>query len=145
MKFTKILPPYTGGTGAIGLLILRIAAGSAMMIHGTSKIQAPFSWMGANSSVPPIFQAAAALSEFGGGLALILGLLTPLAALGIIATMTTAYLMMHRGDAFVATKPGQSSIEILVLHLTIAIMLLLNGPGKLSLDALLFKKFARKS
>ena len=55
------------------------------------------------STVPPILQALAAWSEFGGGLALILGVLTPLAALSIAGTMAGAIWLVHfpRADPFV--------------------------------------------
>ena len=55
--------------------------------------------------------ALAALSEFGGGLAYILGLLTPLAALGILSTMTVAFTKhaFERGDPFVAMTGGPAS------------------------------------
>ena len=62
-----------------------------MTMHGWSKIQNPFGWM-QGAPVPGFLQALAALSEFGGGLALIVGLLTPFACLGIMSTMFVACL-----------------------------------------------------
>src|SRR5687767_250152 len=73
-----------------GLLVLRVVAGLAFMFHGYGKIQNPFGWMGPNATIPGIFQALAAISEFGGGLAWILGLVTPLASFGLACTMTVA-------------------------------------------------------
>jgi len=64
------------------LLLLRIVSGCAFAIHGWGKIQDPFHWMGSESSIPGVLQGLAALSEFGGGLAWAVGLLTRLAALG---------------------------------------------------------------
>ncbi len=58
---------------SLGLLALRLLAGVALMHHGWSKIQNPFGWMGPTATVPGFLQALAALSEFGGGLALALG------------------------------------------------------------------------
>jgi putative oxidoreductase len=49
--------------------------GTAFLFHGWSKIQNPFGWMGPQSCMPGILLALAALSEFGGGLALIVGFL----------------------------------------------------------------------
>ena len=77
---SRLFGPFITGPGAVGLLVLRLVAGSALMLHGWPKIQNPFGWMPPQSPVPGILQALAALSEFGGGLALILGLLTPIAA-----------------------------------------------------------------
>jgi putative oxidoreductase len=135
---------YAGGVsgpGSVGLLLLRVVMGAAFMFHGWPKVQHPLVWMDAHgaSGMPPILQAAAAVSEFGGGLALILGLLTPLAALGLACTMAVALGMVHlrMGHAFVAA-PGQPSYELAAVYLAAAILFGLVGPGKFSLDAFLF-------
>jgi len=90
------------------------------------------------SAPPGPIQALAAVAEFGGGIALILGLLTPLAAILIGGTMTVAIVQFHlpRGDPFV--NPGGSSWEPAAGYLAQMIMFLLVGPGILSVDALLF-------
>ena len=139
----RLYGPFTGGPGAVGLLVLRLIAGSAMMLHGWAKIQNPFAWMGAGAPVPGLLQALAAVSEFGGGLAWILGLLTPIASLGVLFTMLGAIFMAHvpKGDPFVP-PPGWKggSYELAAAYLGVAVMLMLVGPGRLSLDALLFRK-----
>ena len=61
---------------------------------------------GPDADVPGIFQALAAVSEFGGGLAWMLGALMPLFSLGISCTMAVA-IYMHiivRGDPFVGSN-----------------------------------------
>lgn len=130
-----------GCRGSVGLLLLRVVMGAAFMFHGWPKIQNASAWMDAHGSsgMPPFLQAAAAVSEFGGGLALILGLLTPLAALGLACTMAVAIGMVHlrMGHSFVAA-PGQPSYELAAVYLAAAILFLLAGPGKYSLDGLLF-------
>lgn len=118
---------------------MRVIVGYAFMLHGWGKIQNPMSWMGAESPVPGIFQALAALSEFGGGLALILGLLTRLGSLGIAFTMSVAVLM-HRfawGDPFVNLKGG-SSYELATVYLLIALLFVIGGAGRYSLDRKIF-------
>jgi putative oxidoreductase len=69
-----------------------------------------------------------------------LGLLTPLASFLIACTMAVAAFMVHipAGDPFVAFKKGQGSYEPALGYLAIAIALLLAGPGRLSLDWVLF-------
>jgi len=126
---------------SIGLLLLRFVVGLAFMHHGWGKIQNAFGWMGPDAGVPGFLQALAALSEFGGGLAWILGLLTPLASLGLAFTMAGA-AGMH---AFMLKDPfvnptGGSSYELATVYLVIALLLLLAGPGRFSLDHLIFKK-----
>lgn len=131
--------PQNPGLVDIALLLLRTVAGLAFMFHGWSKIQNPFGWMGPDSFAPGLFQALAALAEFGGGLAWILGLLTPVASLGIAATMGVAFWFhaVMRGDPFVASGGG-GSYELAALYLCIALLLLAVGPGRISLDRALF-------
>lgn len=131
-------PSYTDNRISLGLLFLRIVAGAGMMFHGWKKIQNPMGWMGADSGTPAIFQALAAISEFGGGAALVLGLLTPLAAFGIAATMVVAASKhIGKGDPFFG-KGG--SWELAAIYLAIAVLLMLTEAGKFSLDHMLFKK-----
>lgn len=135
----RLYADFVTGSGAVGLLVLRVVAGAALMLHGLPKIQSPFGWMGPNAGMPGVLQALAALAEFGGGLALILGLLTPVAALGIACTMAVAIVKVHLHDPFVAAGGGKSK-ELAAIYLAIALVLLLAGPGALSLDAQLFGK-----
>ena len=123
------------------LLLLRVVVGLAFMLHGWGKIQNPFGWMGPDGFAPGFLQALAALAEFGGGLALILGLLTPLASLGIGATMAVAFAThaLLRGDPFVSTSGGPAS-ELAAIYFCIALLLLALGPGRLSLDRAFFGK-----
>ncbi len=121
------------------LLILRLIVGTAFVMHGYGKITNPFSWMPASAPVPSFFQFLAAFSEFGGGIALVLGLCTRLASLGLAITMAVA-VCMHAfvlNDPFVNAKGG-SSFEPALGYLGIAILFLALGAGKFSLDRKLF-------
>ena len=124
---------------AVGFLIFRLVLGLALMFHGWPKIQNPMNWMG--DSAPGFLQLLAAVSEFGGGLAWILGLLVPLSSFGIFCTMVVA-VHMHaivRGDPFVGKE---SSYELALIYLVAAVFLILASPGKFSLD---YKLFGTKS
>lgn len=140
MEIKKLfaVPEYTT-TSDLTLLIIRVVGGAAFMLHGWGKIQNPFTWMGPDSFAPGMFQALAALSEFGGGLAWILGLLTPLASLGVASTMVGAtwFHAINRGDPFVS-KGGESSYELAAIYLCIALVFVALGPGRFSLDRALF-------
>lgn len=128
----------------VALLLLRLVTGIAFMMHGSSKIQDPFNWMGPDPLAPPPFQALAALSEFGGGLAWALGLLTPLASLGIASTMTVATWlhMIKRGDPFVSMTGGPA-YELPAIFLIVAIVFIALGPGRFSADRMLFGRRER--
>lgn len=122
------------------LFFIRLVVGAAFMFHGWGKIQSPFSWMPPGSPVPGFFQFLAALSEFGGGLALIVGLLARLGALGIVFTMIVA-ASMHAfvfHDPFVNTTGQGGSFELPLVFLSIAVFIVVNGPGRFSLDAKIF-------
>ncbi len=125
---------------SLGLLLLRLVSGLAFVFHGWGKIQDPFDWMGEGAAFPGILQAAAAVSEFGGGLAWMLGLLTPLASLGLAGTMAVA-IHMHAvvlEHPFVPQGPGPGSYELASVYLCIALLLLLGGPGRYSADRVIF-------
>jgi putative oxidoreductase len=123
---------------SVGLLTLRLAVGAAFVLHGWPKIQAPMNWMGPDATMPGWLLALAAISEFGGGIALILGLFTRLFAFGLVCTMAVAAFQVHiaAGHPFVAQ--GGPSYELAVVYLAASLLFLLAGPGRLSLDALLF-------
>jgi putative oxidoreductase len=122
-----------------GLLVLRLVAGLAFMFHGWGKIQNPFDWMGPDAHVPGILQAAAAVSEFVGGFAWMAGMLTPVFSFGLLCTMAVAahFHAIVQGDPFVPQGPGPS-YELAAIYFCVAILLLLSGPGRFSLDHLLF-------
>lgn len=133
--------PAPAWTASVGLLLVRIVVGWAFILHGWPKLQSPTTWMGPLGVEPPVpafLQAVAAGVEVVGGAALILGLLTRVAAVALMAQMVAALALVHipRGDPFVAV--GQASAELAVVYLATSVLLLVLGPGLVSLDALLF-------
>jgi putative oxidoreductase len=138
-KIFAVRPHWVPGDFA--LLLARVAIGLAFMMHGWTKIQNPFGWMGPQGFAPGFFQALAAISEFGGGLAWIIGLLTPLASLGIACTMTVAVatmaIMMH---APFVSQTAAPAFELPAAYFCIAVILITLGPGRFSLDRLIFGK-----
>lgn len=132
-----LFPDTSSLTASLGLLILRLVTGGAMVLHGWPKMQSPTTWMGPD--MPGYLRFLAAFAEFGGGLALILGLLTPLAALGIVCTMAVATWKVHgMGAPWIADKPGGMSFEPSLGYLAVGLLFLFAGPGAISLDALFF-------
>ncbi|MBK8190205.1 MAG: DoxX family protein [Vampirovibrionales bacterium] len=139
---TRYYAPATHPDAASwGLLAVRLTMGAAFALHGVGKIADPMGWMGPDAAVPGVFQALAAVAEFGGGIALMLGLLTPLAAFGILCTMTVALGMVHfpAHHAFVGATPGEPAFELPLIYWALALLLMLVGPGRYALDAFLFR------
>ena len=122
---------------SIGLLALRVVCGLAFIHHGSMKIQNPFHWMGPDATTPAVLQALAAISEFGGGIAWVMGLLTPLACLGIFCTMSVAvWTLVSQGDPFIGMSGP--SYELALVYWSVALALFMAGPGRYSVDHILF-------
>lgn len=121
---------------SFGLLLLRLVVGTAFILHGWPKIQKPASWMG--DAVPGVLQLASAVAEFGGGIALVVGFLTPLVSLALAVNMAAALMIVHfpKGHAFVWGEPG-GSYELPLVYLALFLAFLAVGPGRYALDALL--------
>ncbi len=133
-----LFPGFHDTRTSLGLLAIRCVVGAAFILHGWPKIQAPMAWMAPEAGIPGILQLAAAVAEFGGGIAWILGALTPLFSLLIMGTMAFATFGFHiaRGDPFVSQ--GGPSYELAAAYLSVSVLLLLAGPGRLSVDYCLF-------
>src|SRR6266851_5407608 len=103
---------------ALGLLILRLVVGLIMVGHGGQKL---FGWWGGPGMngwtqmiqklrIRPAQPWAwiAALAEFGGGLLLALGFLSPLGSLAIAGSMLVAFLPVHLSRASWVGKGGST-------------------------------------
>lgn len=121
----------------LGLTLLRIFAGIGMMTHGVSKVPPSEQFIGGVTNLgfplPALFAWAAGLSEFAGGVLLILGLFTRPASFFIAFTMVVALVGVHWSDPF-AKK------EMALLYLFIALAFLLMGANYWSVDGILRRK-----
>jgi putative oxidoreductase len=122
-------------------VVIRIVVGSVAAIHGWPKMKdlgafiANVHKMGIPLS--PLFGTAAALSEFLGGIALILGLFGRWAAFFFACTMAVAVFKVHGPNGFFSQTNGY---EYPLVLLVAAISIVLSGSGPLSVDRLLGKK-----
>ncbi len=134
---------YFSGPGAVGVFILRVFLGYAMAMHGLSKTQNPFGWMGPNGP-HGVLQALAVIFEFFGGMAIMFGLLTPLACLGVMCVMFVAVLsQLLKGLPFIGSGNGKD-YELAGMYFLFALTIFLTGPGLLSVDAALTKMMGKR-
>jgi len=117
----------------LGLFWLRILMGSGIAYHGYGKIfggmMERFTQGVAQMGfpAPELFAWAAALSEFLGGIFIVVGFLTRPSAFFVFFTMTVAAFITHSADPL-------NVKEIALAYWVIASTLVLTGPGKYSID-----------
>lgn len=130
---------HTGGPGSdAAALILRLAVGPMMIMHGTNKVRGPGGlegttrWFDSLGLQPAHVHARmAAATEIGTGTLLTVGAMTPMASAGVIGIMTVAAFTDHKGKGFFIFKGGWEYVGI-VGAAAAAISAL--GPGRYSLD-----------
>ncbi|MGV0642359.1 DoxX family protein [Mycolicibacterium sp. XJ2546] len=134
MTTTELHTPARAATGGIGLLILRIGVGAAILQAGLIKafdFSTTVEFMTAGGwRAPTLAALMVTTAETLGGIALILGVLTPLAAFAVIAAMIDAWAVNVSTAAF-WSQPF--NVPFLIGIGTAA--LLFAGAGAYSVDA----------
>ncbi|WP_426450923.1 DoxX family protein [Paenibacillus sp. S-38] len=128
---------------ALGLFLVRLVIGVLFIGHGAQKLfgwfggygpQGTGGWMESVGIKPGVMMAVlAGLMELVGGLLFTLGLLTPLAAVLLAATMLGAIVKVHGANGLWSTANGYEYPLVLIAAV---IGVALTGAGALSLDAL---------
>jgi putative oxidoreductase len=124
----------------LALLVFRVAVGAVMLAHGLNhiygggKIAGTARWFESLGMRPGMVHAwLASLTEVAGGIALILGLLTPLGGAAVIGVMLVAWMTNHRGNGFFIFRPGEGWEYVMTLTFC-GLALAVLGPGEWSLD-----------
>ena len=120
------------------LLLLRSGVGAVMLAHGINHIRPNIdgtaSWFGSMGMRPAKLHAwLASVTEIGAGIALLLGLLTPFAAAGVVGVMFVAWAINHRGNGFFIFRPGEGWEYVMTLGI-VGLAIGAIGPGTWSLD-----------
>lgn len=122
----------------LGLAVLRVVVGLVFLVHGYQKLFVMgisgttefFTQIGA--PLPGISAPLVSVLEFGGGIALILGLFTPVIAALLTLDMLGAILLVHLPAGFSVAEGGY---EFVLTLLAASLALALTGPGAYALDA----------
>jgi putative oxidoreductase len=120
----------------LGLAVLRVAVATIFIRHGAQKLFV-FGFAGVTGAFtdmgvpfPGLMGPLIGLLEFFGGIALVIGLLTRLVALGFVCDMLGAILLVQLKNGF-----SRYELEFLLLGSSLALAFM--GAGRFSVDALL--------
>ncbi|WP_410615910.1 DoxX family protein [Amycolatopsis sp. lyj-109] len=133
--------PRQGGLG-LGLLILRLALGATMGAHGLQHLFGLFGGPGIGGFArvletygyhkqTTLLSWITGITELGGGVLLIVGLFTPLAAAGLLGVAANAVYAKFHGGFFEGSGQG---FEFELLLAASALSLLFTGSGPISLE-----------
>ena len=124
----------------VALLVLRVTVGGVFLAHGINhvfgggKIQGTGRWFESLGMKPGWLHAwTASLTEVGSGALLALGLLTSVAAAGVVGVMLVAWITNHAKNGFFIFRPGEGYEYVLTLTL-VGLVIAMVGPGDWSLD-----------
>ena len=129
--------------------VLRLVLGVIFFAHGAQKLLGWFGGYGFSGTmgfftgllhIPAVFAFLAIVAEFFGGLGLILGFLTRVAAFGILSNMVVAIAMVHGPFGFFMNWTGAQKGEGYEYHLLVlaaTVLLIIRGAGAASVDRLL--------
>ncbi len=138
-------------TDDYAVTLLRLLFGVVIFAHGAQKALGWFGGYGFTGTmgfftqklnIPAPFATLAIAAEFLGGLGLLVGLLSRIAAFGIACNMVVAVAIIHIHVGFFAnwygTQKGEG-FEFHILAVAIALFIMIKGAGALSLDRALSK------
>ncbi len=147
--------PFLTGRAAAGLLIFRLVFGLGIASHGFQKATSHgydhlgtgwLTWFEPAGSIPMPLQGLATLAELAGGLGIMVGFITPLAAFGVFFAMTFAMFKVHlpAHEVYVSLTGGPN-YEMCLHYLIFGLVVLITGPGVVSLDYLFFGRRWRRT
>jgi putative oxidoreductase len=141
-----MLRKLTVTENSFAITILRIVLGIVFFAHGAQKMLGWFGGYGFSGTmghftntlhIPAVFAFLAIAAEFFGGLGLIVGLLTRIAAFGIAVNMVVAVLTVHVHVGFFMNWTGAQKGEGFEYHLLVlamTLLLMIKGGGAASAD-----------
>ncbi|MGH9378782.1 MAG: DoxX family protein [Terriglobia bacterium] len=134
------------------LAILRLALGVVFFAHGAGKMLGWWGGIGYSGTmgffthymhIPSPLAFLVICAEFFGGLGLILGLLTRIAAFGLFCDMLVALFLVHIHNGFFMNWQGTKraeGFEFHILALAMLLFVLIRGAGAVSIDRLIGRR-----
>jgi len=117
----------------LALLVLRLALGTIMIAHGWQKIADHLQGIIGvihHMGLPTFMAYLVVAAEFGGGILLVIGFLTRVAALAIFVDMLVAILKVHLPNGLFSPK----GFEFPMACAAIAFALIFTGSGPIAID-----------
>ncbi len=140
----NLRPLAWNGATDFGLLLLRFAIGGTFFAHGMQKVFGLWGGPGVGGFATSLetygYQQATTLSWAGGiaelvaGAFVVLGVVTPFAAAGLLAIKINAVLVKLSSGYFLTSAAGVNAVEFDVVLGLGAAALVLTGPGRIALD-----------
>ena len=136
--------PSSSSSSSAAITVLRIVAGIVFLAHGYQKVfvfgpaGVAQGFAGMHIPLPGITSILIAAIELLGGIALILGLGTRIAAALLACDMLGAILLVHGQNGFFLPNGFEFALTLLGASIALAIA----GSGKASLDGFLARKAA---
>lgn len=133
------LAPASSSRNNLALLILRVACALPVLYHGSGILFGAFGGPGphafaAHQHLPDVYGYLVGLAQFGGGLAILLGVLQRIGSVCVIIVMIGAIFRVHLHHGY---NVGTGGMEFALTVLLVALALLLTGPGDFCLSSLL--------
>lgn len=123
----------------LGLTLMRVVVGLIMAVHGWTKLVQLDVWTQVVALLgvpaPQVFAGLSVAAELAGGIGLVLGLLTPIAALAVVVELCVAIALVHAGNGLFVQNGG---FEYALTLAVVAFFFMLRGGGPVSLDRAIF-------
>ena len=133
------------GLGELAYAALRVTVGTVLLAHGLLKLQDMTAWVAQVRALgmpaPATMALLSVVAELGGGIALILGLFTRLAALMIAINMLVGIIVVHAGHGLFAKNGG---FEYPLIVMMTAVLFLAEGSRRFGVDARFWQAVHRR-
>lgn len=146
----KVMKKLIHTTPDLAVTFARLGLGLFMLPHGVQKalgwfgghgIEGTVGFMSTQLGIPPLMAYLAIAAEFLGGLGLVVGLLSRVAAFGNVVVLAVAAISVHSASFFGGTPGGGWSLHFLGIVLGLIVMI--RGGGSASVDLALSKPDAQ--